>query len=454
MRKALILIGAVAATLVAHADENLFEFQRKLGPAEKEGVAAITLDAASFRELSPDFRDLRIMKQEGDLAIEWPYVIEEVSSESGKVPEKLLSSRTVSLNEGSDGSIEMVIRLSEGVRGAASLELDTPLRDFEKSIDVYGSADEENWEPLVEGSLIFDRERFMDLRRTRVELPENDLVAYRVRLEDATDEQRSSVRKVTEAISERGGESRQQTMEVKTRSFRIDALRLYSAPVEEAITRGEVSYPLTLVSSKLNEEDRNTEVEVEMGGVPLRELTVETEEVNFRRDVRLEVPADGDRWQTVERGVLYRYRIGEVNEENLTLRVAEKRGDRFRLVIENGDNPPIKVNHVSARGAVYEVRFLTNQGEEFTMLLGSDSIEEEAPRYDVAAIRRAVEAEVAMVPLLLGPIDSNPIFSPDGVSGASLFEQSWILWLLIGLVVVVLIAVLYGAAKRIEAISE
>jgi len=87
------------------------------------------------------------------------------------------------------------------------LWIETPLRDFEKFVDVYGSLDEANWEPLLEGELIFERERFVDFRRTELKLPVNEFTSYKVVIANATDEQRSSVREVTEAISDREGES-------------------------------------------------------------------------------------------------------------------------------------------------------------------------------------------------------------------------------------------------------
>ena len=83
-----------------------------------------------------------------------------------KVSARSISGETRSFEEGDDKSIAIIVRLQEEDLFAAKLQIKTPLRDFEKNVDVWGGNDGESWEPLVEDELIFDREQFLDFRRT------------------------------------------------------------------------------------------------------------------------------------------------------------------------------------------------------------------------------------------------------------------------------------------------
>ena len=447
-----VLLTAIAPMM--RADESRFQFVREVSAPEAEGIGSVTLDEPLYETIASDYRDLRVFREREGEVVEWPYLVERVSRGAVKAPSSLLPNEMVSSDENPDGSIETVVQLKKDAGGAVRLRIETPLRDFEKSVDVYGSLDKTNWEPLLEGELIFDRERFVDFRYTELKLPVNEFTSYKVVIANATDEQRSSVREVTEAISDRDGESRLEKRQVETRNFRINALSFFSAPVHLPAGRDENDYPVALISNGVNEEEKRTEVVVEAGRVPLRSLTVATGDANFRRDVRVEVPADEDQWRTLKRGVIHRYRVGDVEEENLTVRVDEGRSDRYRLVIENRDSPPLQVGGISGTGEVYEVRFLAQPGDRFSLLYGSDSTEVESPQYDVAAIQRAIKGEVAMLPLELKEPAANPEYDPDNKAKLSLLEQPWVLWVLIGAVVAVLIRVLFTAAKQVEEVGE
>lgn len=447
-----VLLTAIAPLM--RADQSRFQFVREISAPEAEGFGSVTFDKPLYENIASDYRDLRVLREREGEAIEWPYLVERVSRGAVNAPSSLLASEMVSFDENPDGSIETVVHLKKDAGGAVRLRIETPLRDFEKSIDVYGSLNEANWEPLLEGELIFDRERFVNFRRTELKLPVNEFTSYKVVIANATDEQRSSVREVTEVISDRGGESRQERQQVETRSFLINALSFFSAPVNLPAGRDENDYPVVLISNRVNEDEKRTEVVVEAGRVPLRSLTVATGDANFRRDVRVEVPAGEDQWRTIKRGVIHRYRVGDVDEENLTVRFDEARSDRYRLIIENRDSPPLQVVGISGTGEVYEVRFLAQPGDRFSLFYGSDSTEVEAPQYDVAAIQQAIKGEVAMLPLDLKEPAANLEYDPDNKAKLPLLQQPWVLWVLIGVVVAVLIRVIYTAAKQVEEVGE
>ncbi len=460
MKFRILTLILVSLSLFAQGQEKSFslspfEYRRDLEKvATSEGLGHIQLDGEVFEHTGESWEDIRLVKIDPDGSVEWPYRIERSSAGVVKTPSRLIKSETVSFDEQPDGAIELVVELTAKDLEATKLRINTPLRDFEKAVTIQGSADGKDWVALVDGALIFDRERYIDFRRAELALPQNNYRFFKVVIDQATDEQWSSVRNVTEAMSDLSGPSKEESSQVATRRFRIDSLAFYTAPVSHDPGRGEQVYPVAISSVMENEEAKQTEIYVEAGRAPLHGLTLRTSDRNFRRSIRLEVERGENQWRTLKKSTVYRYRIGTIDEQNLTLRFDEHRAARYRLVIENGDSPSLVVDEVEGRGPAYEVQFLTEPGDQFEMYYGAIAGSVERPRYDVAVLERVGRQEVAGESFQLGTAVLNEAFRQDAGPKKSFFEQGWVLWGGIALVVVVLMRVLYGTAKRIEKVSD
>tara|TARA_R110000850_G_scaffold16207_5_gene50766 strand:- start:1487 stop:2878 length:1392 start_codon:yes stop_codon:yes gene_type:complete len=441
----------------AEFDASSFKFKREIYPAAaRDGVGVIRADQDLFLNAADRFIDVRLIKMKEGGWIEWPHLVERVDSGAVKSQARSIPNEVVSFDENEDGSIEIVTRLAKGAPAAATIEIKTPLRDFEKSVRVSGSGDGESWETLIEGTLIFDRQRFVDFRRTKLTLPGNDFRFFKVMISGATDEQRSAVREVTEAVHEQSGVSREERAQVRTRLFRVDGLAFMTAPVHHPAGSGEQAYPIEVESIVENAEKKQTEVTIRAGKTPIRELSLLVDDRNFRREVRVEVPRTDvpDEWRVIESSVVYRYEIGEVREECLSFRMEEYRSDRYRLVISNKDSPPIRVKGVEGRGSIYNMIFISEPGDRFQAFYGSGKNTVKKPSYDVAAIIRARGAGVGQEVFPFGEPMANEAYKKAEVSVRSLFERKWVLWLAIALVVAVLIWALYGTVKRVEDLPQ
>ncbi|MEX2580273.1 MAG: DUF3999 family protein [Verrucomicrobiales bacterium] len=463
----------VAGSVVAETfDSSPFRFRKAIvGQVETEGIATVELDAEVFARTATDFADLRLVRRKGGTEVEVPYLVERLERRRPQEPPRTIPTAISDFEENADGSIEVVVELDEDSDPCASFEVRTPLRDFEKSVSVSGSPDGTEWTPLLDEALIFDHERYLDFRKTRLDLPANEARFLRVRVEDASDEQRSVVKHLAQTIGEEDGVSVTTRESVRRRTFRIDELVFFTARIEQEEGVNERSYPVEIGETNELVDDKRTEILLDAARAPLRALTLVTPDRNFRRAVSIQVPAPGasDSWRTIHRGRIHRFRVGDFHDERTTLEFDGQRSDRYRVLVENEDSPPLSFEGVEAKGDIHQLQYLAEPsgaapspaesdpaealpeppGAEWEIYYGTESGAVRKPRYDTAALLAARGRDVATVPLSLDAQRENESFSP-GAAGVPWTERKWILWLVIALVVVTLAGVLVRTAGRIE----
>ena len=452
MNRLLTLIGFTFCLNASAFDSSEFRFRKELkGVTDGESLARFDLDPEVFRNTTDRFSDLRLVKVSGDSGIEIPHLVSRVDRYVPPESAKLIQSEVVSFGENPDGSVEFEVSLSERNERCATIDFRTPLRDFEKSVSVQGSVDGTDWEALISEALIFDRERFLDFRKTRLELPENEARFLRIRIADATDEQRSLVREISRTVGERNGASVTETGSVATRAFRIDSLRFLTEERDALEAEDERTYSAKIIEVLEDSETLCSNIVLETGRAPLTEFEFLSSDRNFRREVRIQVPIgpSRDSWRTIKRGRIFRYHIGDFQEENLSINFDSLRSDRFRIQIENGDSPPLKIDKVVATGDIHEVLFLSEPEAEWAIYYGSTNETLASPKYDTAALVLAKGRGIAAERFTPGEERENPGFQSNFVRpGWS--EQKWALWLVITLLVGGLILILIKAGRGIE----
>lgn len=435
-------------------------------PAESAGDAlvAIEVDPHLFAETLAGFADLRLVLERGKETLEWPYRVERLSP--APVPRELVSSatRAVSVETGEDGSLTMVLEAAERGFPADRIEIATPLRDFEKTVAIAGSDDGESWEPLVTGALLVDRERFVDFRRTAVDLPRGGFRYYRLEIDEASDEQRSALREMTRTFHEGAGAGMEERSRLERRDFRIDSVRLVrdpSALPPEAPPRTRRGYPAEILSIAENREDRTTEIVLATSGVPVDEIAFATGDRNFRRTVEVEEPAATDdagevvRWRRVGQGAIHRYAIEGLAEERLAIRIDPRRSPRLRLTVANLDSPSLEIEGVSVSGPAYEVRFLADAqpGDRWALRYGGGADGASPPRYDLAALDRALSAGVASEAWALGePVENAGYQARSTTSGW--WEHPSAFLAIVVLAVAVLVVLLVRVGRSVAGIED
>ena len=437
-------------------DTSPYQYQREItGTPVGDRLLSLSFDADLYRHSGPDHRALRLVKEVGGTLTELPRLIVPVDPPARPAGSQRITHRIDSFEENGDGSIDVIVELTGTKTPAAELEIATPLRDFEKSVTVSVSSDGATWTPLVNEALVFDYERFLDFRRTAIDLPATPARRFKVRLAGATDQQRSLVRELSRTVSDAAGVSVSESGTVETRQFRIDELRFFTAADETVEKKNGKSDELTILEQTVDADDNRTVILLDGGNLPLHELALDTEDRNFRREVLLQVPGveAEDAWRTIERGFVHSYHVGEFREARLSLVFAERRSDRYRLVIQNGDNPPLRLTRVTGKSRLEEMLFLASPGDRLFLFLGASSDAIAPPRLDTAAILAAKQSGVTRAKLEPGPLRENPNYRKEAPADRRLLESKGLLWSIISVVVAMMIWILYLTLKRIDEIE-
>lgn len=454
-------VFALGATLTVAQDPvgfdtSPYQYQREItGTPVGDRLLSLSFDADLYRHSGPDHRALRLVKEVGGTLTELPRLIVPVDPLARPAGSQRITHRIDSFEENGDGSIDVIVELTGTKTPAAELEIATPLRDFEKSVTVSVSSDGATWTPLVNEALVFDYERFLDFRRTAIDLPATPARRFKVRLAGATDQQRSLVRELSRTVSDAAGVSVSESGTVETRQFRIDELRFFTAADETVEKKNGKSDELTILEQTVDADDNRTVILLDGGNLPLHELALDTEDRNFRREVLLQVPGveAEDAWRTIERGFVHSYHVGEFREARLSLVFAERRSDRYRLVIQNGDNPPLRLTRVTGKSRLEEMLFLASPGDRLFLFLGASSDAIAPPRLDTAAILAAKQSGVTRAKLEPGPLRENPNYRKEAPADRRLLESKGLLWSIISVVVAMMIWILYLTLKRIDEIE-
>ena len=427
----------------------------------QEGLGRIQVDRSLFVKCESDFADLRLFRVRGEEVLEWPFLVRETRPRTREIAPQEISSTIIAFDKTSEDLLVYTVELPGDSPQISKMRIHTPLRNFEKTVSVYAKKREGEWSLLIGGFLIHDREAFVDFRRTDVDFARGVYDQIRIQLEDATDEQQSDLRRVTETLGAPSGPQVTESTTVKTRNFRVDKFTFFTPKKPRLPERGIVKYPLEIISQKQvaeNEEERKKETEIilETGTIPINQLALTAAGSNFSRKVRIEIPRKDDpgKWREISQDTIHRYDLAGLKEEKLSLRLPETQVEQIRLIIENGDNRPIQVESAKGNGPLVELVFLTEPSDSWQVAYHAPAAKLQKPKYDTAVLQRAEREGIARESIVMSDPRPNPDFDErSGIDLPPWFAKKWILHTLIAFVVGILIWVLYGAAQKIEAVE-
>ena len=426
-----------------------------------EGLGRIKVDRSLFVKCESDFSDLRLFRVRGEESLEWPFLVRETRPRTREIAPQEIFSTIVAFEKTSEDFLVYTVELPINSPQISRMRIHTPLRNFEKKVSVYAKKKEGEWSLLTGEFLIHDRDAFADFRRTDVDLPGGVYDQIRIQLEDATDEQQSDLRRVTETLGTPSGPQVTKSTTVKTRNFRVDKFTFFTPKQPPLPERGIVKYPLEIISQKQvakNEGKRKKETEIilEAGTIPINQLALTAAGNNFSRMVRIEIPRkdDPEKWREISQDTIHRYDLAGLREEKLSLRFPETQVEHIKLIIENGDNRPIHVESARGKGPLVELVFLAEPNDSWQVAYHSPAAELKKPDYDTAVLQRAEREGIAGENIAIGNPRPNPDYDESaGIALPPWFAEKWILHVLIAVVVAILIWVLSGAARKIEAVE-
>lgn len=439
----LLLPTLLALTTATAPAQSTLKYRRDILRVDRrEAVTLVPLDSAVYAATRDGLPDVRIFD---DLGREVPFAVRVHTRGRSVAVREAVPSRVVSLKVVEGEALEVVTRLDDDAPEPDGGTVETPLADFERRVRVLGSRDGESWEPLAEGR-IFDYSRFMDVRDPDVAFPARGHRLFKWVFEHESDEQRSPFYELARARIEGDRESRTETETILRRPFRIDRIALH-----RTVRRTEGEEPTTTRTAldvrdvQVDRREGVTRIVIAAGRLPLNGLSLITTSRNFHRPARVQRP-DGPDWVDVGRGSLSLYQVGDVRREGLALSFPETRADRLRIVIDDGDNPPLAIAGVEGDAVDHRLAFVAASGRSYRLEYGSDALA--SPRYDADAVLTALGPDAPRDLAGLGFPVANPDYRPSPRRTA-VASPAW-LFLALVLMTIVLAWAILQAVRRAD----
>ena len=447
---ALCLLAASAVQPAAVGPES-FRFTKAIEPerSDEDVMASVVLDGDAFSATRDGMPDLRIFDGQGK---QTPLLVERAVEKVERQTRATLPSRVVALRERED-RLRIIVELEDEAKGADGLSVFTPLKDYECRVRVFGSGDDFRWMPLEEDGLIFDYSRFIDVKNRDVSLADNDYRRYAVEIIPVENVQESLFREMTRRYHGQEEIERVEKTVFRRRPFRVDRIEMWQNRSETVKQRDKkTDYYVSVSHIEDDASERVTTIDVSARRQPITKLILETDSQNFKRPVRVQIPTarhGRTEWRDIAAGTVSLIRFGTFCEDRLAVSFPEQRAAEYRIVIENGDNQPLRINGVKAVGNAYQAVFIAVPDESYTLAYGSESAER--ADYDAAAVLAPLRARGHRpTPAKLGPEIINPSVKISDGALRELFASPVFLGTVVVVLVVLLGWALYAAVRRID----
>jgi hypothetical protein len=350
-------------------------------PSEWKNIQTVQVDRAGMVKLSlpletidasrPGLDDLRLFDDHGR---ELPFLLERPVQ-----PPKVV--RAPARFDVAMEAEKTIATLETGmVQPLAGLTLETPARDFLKAVFLEGSRDGKTWETIAQHQPVFRLAG--GASRLLLPLPPETWAFVRLTVNDRS----SPPIPLTGAL--------------------LHATSPEPAPSEP--------FDLKIVGREEGSDQSRLILEAAAAQVTLAGIKFETPERLFTRPVSLAYRHYGEnevRETVLTRDTIYRIALeGQPTTSRLEIATDIFLPSReLILTIHNSDSPPLPVSSILARRRPVLISWLAAAPGPFHLLSGNSLCS--APRYDIAALPKSVEAELITAGVS-GPIVPNPSYRP------------------------------------------
>ncbi len=455
--------SSASAQETTTAGGSVFLKPVELSDKTQENLTSITLDQDIYAGSTDSFNDLRLLNSSGK---EVPFVLHRRLTEERKthrIPTPITQPHARPLeNDGLE--ITFTIDREKHSHSIDGLTFSTRLRDFEHRVTVESRAkEEESWKTLASNALIYDYSRYMDVRSLEVPFSQKssqtEETEFRVRIEKVTQEKESQFRELTRTMKNGEDNETQEKFNINREILRIDGISFWHE-TETVVSTLPVltNYPIQLESRREDEKSKTTVVEFTSHREPLTQINITTEDKNFHREVTLyALAADKTLGTSTEserlltQSSITQLSLPNAQRSDLLIHFTPTRASRFRLVIHNGDSPPLKEGALAAHGETYELLFFSEPGQSYSVLYGNPLLD--TPKYDTLAIKTAIDTKVQAVPATLGKPTPHTLDDPRS-EWAKIFENRLLVGAVFAALILVLGFTLYQAGKRLSSIPQ
>lgn len=450
MSKIILFCSLLITLLVSAAELPANKFSRRIHNPEsaQQQLLVISLDEAVYASSDKAFHDLRLVDQTG---AETPYLLQKIAERKTVTQHMPIRSETQTLQKSGEEGIEIRQELDKKAETADGLTVVTNQRDFEYSLQIFGSNDARNWQLLVDNGLIYDYSRFMNFSSRDISLPANTFRHFKIIIAKPVQSRAGELMLLTQTREGSEALKRSEQIALHQRPLHIERIDFWHSKTD-ALPETEQSfdYPISKFTVTQDTKQKTTLVDIEGDQLPLNGFKLKFSTPNFSRQADLRVPSSRGTTSSminIASARLDALHFEDLNIENTTISFPEQRQKSYQLAITNQDNPPLEIEGITGTGPRYQLVFLSQPEQVYTLIYGATKAD--APRYEVAAIEALLRKGYQSTAASLDPtvISEGNTESPDwsGFLNSRLF-----LGLVIGVMVLVLGWSLYRVVGRIK----
>ena len=417
------VLGQLAWLPAANADyaAEHWAFRKQIpGQNSSQKYVQVELDGETYNHSAAgNLADLRVVGGNKDAGEEVPYYL---YSEKAAVEEKAYPVTILNNSFVPGAYSSFVLDLGEANRPNNRLTIETPGTNFLRRIEVEGADNPKAaWNKLASSDHIFD---FKGSRSTQVHYSENNFRYLRIKIWNKSEPPLEITgAMIYYTIKKTGAEKKLEPKRIAT-----------SDNVELTVPSGEQGKKSSMLTFDLG-----------YANYPSHRLVLSVADENFSRQVTLEGSNDRKTWEPAGSSLtIYSYNIDNKVGQNLTLEYPEISSRYLRVTIHNQDNPPLHIKGGTVYSFPHKVIFPYDSRIQYALYYGNPKAQ--PPVYDIQQL--ATYLEKGNLPVFsLGPEQKNPLYVQEKKPWTE--ENKWMLWTVLGLVVIVLGLAIINTMKKI-----
>ncbi len=406
-KKQLLLVLFLAITLKADFSPKNWEYKKLIAIEDIEGVASVKIDAETYNHSKEDLSDLRVIDDKGK---EVPYRLEVLESTKEMIR---FEPHLYNLSNIPNEYTEFYLDMGEKTHMINKLHIVTSNKNFRRKVELFGSDDSKKWLKIRDDAHIFN-------------FHTEDYTSALTDL-DFLDTKRRYLKIVI--------------WNEKEKPLEIEECWVYQEKVSKA-SMDEIPFKIT--SRIENKEKKRTEIilDVVYNDVPKNEITLDFVSPGYYRSVCVSGSTDAENWRYLNSGVIYRF---EKENRNNVISLGEARDRYLKILIQNQDDAPLKIDNMSIKGNQRVIYFPPERNNRYYLFYGNPDARK--PIYEFEKILPHTESKKAVM-VQLKKEQANEDFSK--IKEVLKEDQQFLLWPMVAFVVIALGFLIIKSIKRIK----
>ena len=412
------------------------------------GVFSLELPVHALIDLGGRQEALRVFAANGR---ELPYWIVPVTRTETAWRHEPCPATVTRVKEEENLSLTLDFELAPDAPAPQGLTINTPRRNFERQVTVLAEADGK-WQTLTTDAFIFESSDTLQMRQCDVPFDGGSHRRFRIVIAQASQEQQDAYRRVTRFRGRDGLiDNAVETTGITRQPFKIESVSFWHnvpMPTRQEVQFLSFSAETTTVSH--DAKKRATTYELTPPCHPVTGFEIVSLERNFLRQVTVRKEYEHD-FITVHHARVTACDLPGITPIQPILDgLAPITAGRIRVIVEEGDNPPLTVEEIRLRTPAVKLLFIAEPSQT-PCRLGAVA-EARSPAYQHPEIFPAILAnQVPVTAVTLGNRQGRP---QPRVAAPTTGLPRWALRLTLGLAGLAIAAGVFKAAKSSQGICS